>query len=214
MIQFFWVFVVLIFIGSLFCIGWNGITRGWVEYLPDGTKFNAGQILGGWERFWEYNKGIKRFYYDYDGLKKKLFELKYLDNKIGEKLYMGLYGISINPNIFMDDTEVVKMEHLLGCKVDCQGVFKDKQGFGFGCMNLYIERPIYRFPEWIRKPISACVRCYASVYGSFIWWSFVFIQKDAFNWCNNKIVAILTFWFIFMVILSGVNVFFNKKMKE
>lgn len=210
MIQFFVTFILLILIGSLFCVGWNGATRGWVEYLPDGTKFNAGQILGGWERFWEYKKGVREIAYSHENLKIKLFELNYLDKKLGYKLIVSPSCIGVlEVKEVLSSEEILKIEKLLGCKIL---LFSDHKGDFY--IKMYIEQSIYRFPEWVRKPISACVRCYASVYGSFIWWSFVFLQKDAFNWCSNKIVAILTFWFIFTVILSGVNVFFNKKMKE
>lgn len=213
MIQFFLVFTILILIGGSFSVGWNGITRGWVEYLPDGTKFNAGQILGGWERFWEYKKGVKRIYYNHENLCKKLFELNYLDKKIGSKLIVSPdRSDSLETKEYILDEEILKIEKLLGCKLFFYNGRKGSEDRNY--VTMYIEMPVYRFTEWVRKPISSCIRCYASVYGSFIWWAFVYLQKDAFNWCSNKIIAILTFWFIFMVILSGVNVFFNKKMKE
>jgi hypothetical protein len=131
-----------------------------------------------------------------------------MDKKLGSKFFIDSSlscAFALKQDNTLTDEEIVRIEKLLGCR------FSRKDGIYY---FLYIETTIYRFPEWVRKPISACIRCYASVYGSFIWWVFVYLQKDAFNWCSNKIIAILTFWIIFIVVLSGVNVFFNKKMKE
>lgn len=210
MITFYAIFLILCLSASLFCVGWYNITRGWVEYLPDGTKKNVGQVFGFWQRFWEEQLDTQRIYYNNEATERKYFELNYLDPKLAYKLYVdkeyNIYCISKKEGVEILDTELLKIENLLGCKI--------QKNLDHNFYHLYIENPIFRFPEIIRKPISACIRCYASVYGTLIWALFCLLNYNVFYSFSNKNIAILTFWFIFIVILSALNPYFNKKLNN
>jgi len=91
-----------------------------------------------------------------------------------------------------DINKIPEIEQQIGCKIE---VTDDEIFF-------YLEEPIYRFPEWIRNPISECPTCMSSVYGSVIYFFYCLLIKDLFLWANYPIIGILFFWCIFVVVLS------------
>ena len=95
------------------------------------------------------------------------------------------------------------LEKLLLCKI---GWSEAERAYFF-----YNDYPVYMLPEWIRNPLSECVVCYASVYGSMIYWGFVYFQQDAFDWTENKIGAYFFFWIIFIVSNCFINGFLYRK---
>lgn len=74
----------------------------------------------------------------------------------------------------------------------------------------YIEEPKYRFPEWIRNPISACPTCMGSIYGTAIYLMFCLSVKDVFLWSNHIYTTFFSFWIIFIITLSFGNTFLTK----
>lgn len=91
-----------------------------------------------------------------------------------------------------DKNKITEIENQIGCKIE----LTDSEIF------FYLEEPKYRFPEWIRNPISECPTCMSSVYGTTIYFFYCFLIKSLFLWANYPIIALLFFWCIFVVVLS------------
>lgn len=212
MIQFFICYLILIFITSLFINGWFLITRGTLIPLPNGGYRKSGEVLGFWERFWERQIENEKIYYNQKAFSAKLVELEYLDKKLSEKFnFNNLYK---RDYLFFIDKENPSAEEVTKCERLCSFKFLIvyHQGHGYE-YHPYSEYKAYKFPEWIRKPISGCVICMASVYGSIIYWCWVYLQKDAFLWVSNKTVGYLNFWLIFTISLACCNSFVSKKLR-
>jgi hypothetical protein len=89
-----------------------------------------------------------------------------------------------------------EVEQIIGCKFKI--VNED--------IFFFIEETDYVLPEWIRNPLSECPTCMASVYGSAIYFLFVYCVKDVFLFTNHAAAAFFLFWILFLVILSyGIN---------
>lgn len=197
LLQFLTAYLLLIFSGSAFIVGWYIITRGERVVQPDGSIKAYGKIFRGWSLFWEATTGIKKIYYNGDRLSEKYNHLLYVRPKVGKKLQVNLEGMSLQvvhgESLTMEDRKAI--EDVLGCETKLNGDY----------LFLYNQENEYRFPELVRMPISQCPPCMASVYGSFIWWSFVWLQHDAFSWTFKENFAKIFFWIIFCVILSCFN---------
>lgn len=87
----------------------------------------------------------------------------------------------------------------------CEFLFNDENCF------LYQERDVFLYPDWLRKPISACYVCMSSVFGSIIWWTFIYLQEGIFNWSKHPHKCYFLFWITFLVILSMINRIIGKK---
>lgn len=98
------------------------------------------------------------------------------------------------------DIPITDLEVEMGCLIEINE----------GEIFFYLQEPIYRFPEWIRNPLSECPTCMASVYGSGIYLFFVYCVKDVFSFANYATVAFFLFWFLFIVVLSYGTNFLSK----
>lgn len=201
----------MLIVASLFCNGWYQITRGYYYVLPDGSTKPEGEIFGFWERFWEKQTGISKHEFSPEAHESKLFELRYLDKKLGDKFVFQYVQWALIKEVAFSEEEQIKVEKLLSCKMMPQ------YHPAPNCISyrLYYETPKYRFPSWIRKPISGCVICMASVYGTIIYYSFGFLTKfSIFIIFEYEKAAIVCFWFIFMTCLSYLNFWFSKVKKS
>lgn len=92
-------------------------------------------------------------------------------------------------------------------------------GMVFGFWEKYWEQytqisheypAVFKFPEWIKKPISSCVICYASIYGTII-----FVLTMAFSE-RLELEGIKTFflWIGYMISLAYVNNFLHNKLTQ
>ena len=48
-------------------------------------------------------------------------------------------------------------------------------------ISIYKLNRKYKFPEWIRKPISSCIYCHGSIYGTAIWVLLSFIAGQEYS---------------------------------
>lgn len=69
--------------------------------------------------------------------------------------------------------------------------------------------PKYRFPEWVQKPLSSCVLCYASIYGSIIFWSTYLYEPLFFP---EKTFQLILVWITFTFSLVFMNNFLHNKL--
>lgn len=202
MIHFLIQFILWLLVGSLFCNGWYTITRGYYAQLPDYKKVKAGEIFGFWERFWEKQIRVREIWITGDSAEKKYAELVYMKKDLADKFELN--GILFYAIEEIDINDIITVERLLNCKL---------KGGNAGGYLLYWEKPIFRFPMWIQKPVSRCPTCMASVYGSLLW--LIFIQQEGlFEWFYYKKIGAILFWFLFIVSLSFINSYVGKKSKQ
>jgi len=204
MINFIVFYFTMLVIGSIFCNGWYIITRHSIEDLENGTTKIKGMILKGWSYFWEQldlqNPYIPIFL---TGI--------YLEGKMpilmsnGNKLTM----VDENTCLLSEtklDTKYIDSQlqrYLLKC---FEKQAEDNKGWYY---FLYREEPNYRFSELIRKPLSQCITCFASVYGSIIWFFFSWVFFDEIN----SLMLVFGGSVIFCISLSFVNTFVMERLK-
>jgi hypothetical protein len=64
----------------------------------------------------------------------------------------------------------------------------------------------YLFPKWIHSPLSECIYCYASIYGSLIYWlTLEFTKCNLFEWANVPWLAKLFCWVLYCICSSAMN---------
>ena len=198
-------FSMLSLLGSIAILSWYHITRHWQSKLPNGKIVIEGFLFKHWSLFWEKIVRWDSVYFtDKEQLKTKWLELNRLDKKTASKfVFKESDGwIGLRENELTTEQDIFNIESVLGNRVHL---------FETGSLFLYNEVPIYRFPEWIRNPISHCPTCMASVYGSIIWWGFVFLQKNSFYWSYSPKLCYFAFWILFCLVLSKLNTTFNDK---
>lgn len=203
MIYFLITFILLILLGSAFIVQFYHLSRHYIIVQPDGSETIGGFILKYWSMFWERKTGITKLVYTTDSLEYKFNELNRLINPIGKKFVLNtekhsmalLAGETITPD------EKDKIIRILSCEIDVN----ERNYF------LFIEEDIYYFPEWIRKPVSSCPVCMSSVFGSTIWFTFIYLSPHLFNWSAHPVKCIFLFYMVFLLLLSGVNSIIYKK---
>lgn len=205
-IEFIAFFILLTLVSSFFIVGFYNITRYYIEVQPDGKEVVKGYIGKWWSYCIEYVKRWDKKYYSGEALQHKLSELKKMLPDIGNKILLP----ATNETCFISDEgsimteEKNKIEAVLSCNLE--GKKHGTQVFSF----LYIEDPVYLFPSWIRKPLSQCVVCMSSVFGSGIW-LFVNLLYNPLTWASNYYLALFGFLFIFIVVLSLLNDIIQRK---
>jgi len=173
-------------IGSCVIAGWHSITRGKYEKMPDGSEKYTGMIFKGWSKFWEgYYISFSRNGPDSASI--------YMHQGL-QNLYSAIESALGMVNSYISDKG---MSIDVTCKEHPNDIyFPNAQSFDYFKKNYWrfsINNPdvyytiirendngsvyvgfkklnrIYRFHELIRKPISSCIYCYGSIYGTAIW---------------------------------------------
>jgi hypothetical protein len=201
MITFLCIYCLMILLATGLCCGWFVITRGQEYITPDGKAKKYGMLFKGWSFFWEGYQLQKIYYSKEEALVKFDFLLKTRPD-IAAKITYNKLGV-LWPDQPLSEKEILGMEDVLACKVD-----KRMDG-----LHLFVEEPLYTFPEWIRKPMSECVICFSSVYGSAFYWFVVLQTNTLFSWANKENLAKFGFWVIFCLILACANKYISQKMK-
>jgi len=189
MIDFFVIYFLMLITGSAFILGWYYVTRN-------------GQLLGFWENYWEGVVDQKRIYYEDENLQERLMFILKTGKTIRGKLELSPEGKSILIKEKLTDDEIFFIN-------DTAGYMEVKDN---KIIFLYENDPVYRFPKWVRNPISGCPPCQASVYGSVYWWSVVLLQKDMFSW-SGITGAPVVFWGFFCITLVFINYFIHRIAK-
>jgi len=192
--QFFLTYLILIFTGSFFIMGFYIITR------PD-------KILGTWSKFWEKIIRVDRFYYSGEALLLKYYYLNHVCKQVGMKIEAGVtihdtIALKIKNGVSFTEDDKFSIRDFLFCETE---VVENE-------IRFYVNEERYRFPEIIHKPLSSCPPCMASIFGSVFWWSVVYFQRNAFFWAANQKICYFVYWIFFCISLAFINYFIAKKL--
>jgi len=205
MVHFVLYYLLTVFSGSLVMLGWYIITRGRVEYTPSGEPYKAGKIFKGWHFFWTKKKKIRE--YDIIEGKPLVDSFLILKNKY-DFLRLG----NTNKYIFFDEKyyDILKSDkELIKKMVGADDVvFGDNGRF----LSLLKDKNKYVFPEWIRDPISECVTCYASFYGTLLYIVFYYGNSQLFDWCKIPFANVI-FWVIYCMSCAAINTILKQNFK-
>lgn len=199
------IFSMLLFISSIFIVGFYNITRHYVVIQPDGKQIIEGDILNIWSYIIESISSTEKIYYSGETLEYKFYELQRLYPNIANKLSLSneLTSLVSVESTTLTADDIFKIELVLQVSIE----FKQPDIY-----FLLIEEPIYTFPKWIRNPLSQCPKCMASFFGSLIWVSANHLNHNLFNWTNNKYQGFFLFWVIFIISLSWINNYIHKNL--
>ncbi len=203
------VYVLLIFISGTFISMFYHLSRHWIEVQEDGKEKITGDFLFWWSVIWEHETGISSRVYMYEALEFKHKELNRILPAIGSKLVVSdLFKsfLLLLPEQSLDEKELEKIEKVLKVRI-----IKTPNREGY---YLSSNQPTYLFPKWIRKPLSACPKCMASVFGSIFYFGFVWQVKSAFFWAEHINAAIILLYVTFVVVLSAINSVLSKTLTK
>lgn len=199
MVTFYINYLMLLFLSSIFIIGWHDITRGYQIIQPDNSRKFVGEIFGYWEIFFESIVSYKSIRYVGDAFENKKNELKHALPKLHDKIFS---TCDVKTKSYLTDREYEDFKNVTNCEIDDDGFW-------------YIKDPIHRFPSWIRKPLSACPTCMANPYGTAIYFTINYLQNfSLFNTFSHKILSIFVFWIFFIVILSRLNTILHNALRK
>lgn len=198
--QFFTTYLILIITGSFFVMGFYIITR-------------SDKIFRGWSKLWEKVIYVEKFYYTGEPLLVKYNYLNHVNKLVGAKIEAGIVADAEHPNFdrlclrvkngstITEDDKITIRDYIF-CETE---VISNEVKF-------YVDDYVYLFPEWVRFPLSECPPCMASVFGSLFWWGFILSQKDAFLWSESPVFSYFLYWIFFIISLSLINKFLDKKV--
>lgn len=192
-------YCILLLIGTLAITGFYIVTRGERNVLPDGRIRLTGKIFKRWSLFWERTTGVQRLYFQNDRLKEKYKWLCDYNSFLAAKLEISADSnrleISGQQDVTPEDLGYIR--DMLMCDVHL-----DRAGRS---LSLSVDEPIYYFPEWLRFPLSQCPPCMASVGGSLIYWSLIFLPQYPYAWSSSPEIAYFLFWLLYMLSLAALN---------
>jgi len=209
----FYDFLIYLLIGALATTGWFAITRGRKEKLPDGTQVQKGKLFKGWYFYWTATTGKKNINYKGESLRRlhdlylseygsDMFLLK-VDQTESFLIFSDQYSVDqriINKSLFLQKKQEFESRLDCLCRVDGEAVV------------CYKEYSVYRFPEWVRDPLAECATCFASLYGSVLYWVPIWLRKEpSFTWAAQPLFASLFFWIVYCMSLAFLNTGLAKK---
>lgn len=197
-------FSLLALLTSLFINGWYKVTRHYIVVQPDNIETVEGYVLKWWSYWIEKVKRQKKVFYVTETLHNKYQELQRLLPKVSEKLDWDGHDYLIRKrgDLELTEEDFDKIERVLRVEIAKQSTL----------ISFYIEEPIYRLPSWVRNPLSQCVVCMSSVYGSISYFAFVFLVNGAFDWTSHKKIAIIALYSFFLLILTVLTSFIARKI--
>lgn len=201
LLSFLIIFNLMTLLGGPFIMGWFIVTRGQTFIRPDGKKEKSGMLFKEWSLFLEQTYD-SIMWYSKDEAFFKFQLLQKTRPDIADKLTYNKLGV-IWQDQPLSKQEITGMEDVLACYVSVK-----PDG-----LHLFSDNPQYRFPAWIRKPLSQCPPCMSSVYGSALYWFIVLQVKGLFSWSSKENLAKFGFWIIFCLILVCYNKFLQQKMR-
>lgn len=204
-------FALLLIAGGVVINGWFMVTRGnWREEV-DGTRIKEGALLKGWWFFWHQERSsVKKTWYDGAPLERLVEEI-------------GAYGV-FRDNITLTEGVVQMRKYLL---VE-HNIRELRRAFGvethviaehdvpWAFVKFYKEDTKYVFPEWMRTMMAGCITCFASLYGSIIFWVsyFFFGHVWGFGTSVKGLLLLAATWVAYMLSLAYVNTYLWKKANK
>lgn len=207
-----------LFIGAIAITGWYAITRGHWETCPDGKKKFVGKIFKGWLKFWEKEKGKNTVYYQGEELKRLMMQLEPILGLSTDKSHKNQYYFA-DTRIYLTPTsrEIIQQRGFIA-ELQREIKFKifelDLTQVGSGFVAYAIiskDFEDYVFPEWVRSPMSSCIYCHSSVYGSIMWLLLGTMGKNFLHVSIPDFVYFI-FWPIYCFSLSFILPWLNKKI--
>ena len=179
-------FILCFLSGSFILAGWYIITRGEWVCSVDGKLSSNGKIFKFWSKFWEgytVQKGSMLIYegaafYKMISLMENVFGMNVIDERrkytINEESDGRAYLVHI-PNEQSLAHFSINWWRVKSINPDVRYEVSEPMDNGY-FVFFYEHKKKYHFPHWIRKPLSSCIYCYGSFYGSLVWW--------VFHWAN------------------------------
>jgi hypothetical protein len=202
-------YVLLLAIGPVIIIGWYAITRGRIEYQTDGTAYQTGKLFKGWHFFWTAHKtkdvrlGGQSLILALLKLQREL-PIKDWHFEVHRGNQFKVFGTDVSEL----QKNGLQIQHL------CNARLVILEGEKFGLVG---TQKIYKFPEWLRDPLSECPTCMASVYGSLIYWIVVYYagKERMFAWVEGGLDwpwPHVDFWIFYCIGCAFINTVMAKKL--
>lgn len=167
-------FFLLLIISPIVIVGWYAITRGRIEYNPDGTPYRTGKIFKGWHFMWTQYKGVNMTLRG-----RKLTDL-YVKMKDDGVAVDGFDCALESYLTFKELSDVDRCYIQSKYKIFLLPILANGDNY-----QVKVLHKVFIFPEWVRDPLSECPTCMASIYGSFIWWLIQFVTEfNMFAWAG------------------------------
>ncbi len=200
-------FIVSLILGGLFCIGLWISSQGEDEVAPNGELVNKGaMILYPFRRFLNKKKNV---FYDYEGDQL----LEFIENLKYEYRFQAelLQDMTITKNGF----KVSNKDNAELWKIGFQELYKN-QGIIYSYIgNEFTFSKCYEMPyysQYITKPLLLCYKCYASIWGSLIYWTMANFATNI-NAINKDYSVLIPMWILYCFSLVSVNSFLGQKIK-
>jgi hypothetical protein len=217
MINFIFLFIMLLIVSSIFINGWFAITRGRWEVKADGSKVWVGKIFNFWHKFLQQHT-MEVEYYIGDEFMKQFCKIRdyFKDDEVVKFFNTAVVVKTMNEKkvAFLFSYAALKGVQL------SVGDYKESNNNEM-IISIYKEVPKYKYPYWITDPLGLCITCLSSVYGTLIWIFWVMLAKDINALYCTKTIAMfiaLSFWYkaalwvIFCMSLAYLNdLFLNIK---
>lgn len=196
LLNFFGFYLLLLILAAFIIIGFYIITRGQKHIQPDGTYRTTGKIFKQWSLFWENTTGMQKVYFCEDQLLQKFRQLLEYNSPLAEKLKLTPEKRSLEIVGHFTLSDIVYLKETMNVDAEVNLPY----------LYLYNEEPVYRFPEWVRYPLSQCPPCMGSVGGSLLYWPVVGLAGDGlFTWSAAPAWTSIFFWILFCLALSAAN---------
>lgn len=212
----------LLVASAIFINGLYVVTRGWETKMPDGTVRKEGRLLKGWYFFWNKKTSRKDRYIEFDYKNSVLF----IRNQVDKNANIDDYQPDLD-RMYTTDTPILlakkeELETSHGIAID---VYPIKIAAGAHEITRYHfkifkKESEYVYPEWVRDMMCNCIYCFASFYGSIIFWTMHILALGSdfytymYGWANNTLGVIFLTWLVYLASLSYLNGYFYKKINK
>lgn len=199
------IYLLFIFASSLVIVGWFVTSRGELKEQIDGKFKKEGSLFKEWEIFWYKKKLLpKKTLYTGNHLFKVMKEVRSAAIQLG---WNGHIDPQHDHLITTNDIKVkIKwIEYLTEAKIRFE-----QEDESLVRLFIYKVEDDYVFPEVIRMPVAGCVTCYASIYGSIIFWG-VHLLWNKFQY---EVFQLILVWIAYIFSVAVVNTFIYKKIWE
>jgi hypothetical protein len=204
-VNFFTVYFSLLLFGGMICCGIHAITRGQELEQPDGSKKRVGKIFKSWFFYWYKVSHYNHIFHTGAHLE-SIFQQFRNHYKGKYEFYSGKKNAMVVSPEFASLAPAIELAYdvYLDCTYEGDRLI----------VQVAKKEPVYRFPWYVREPLAGCVTCYASAYGSIIFWLFCILSYmgclgDACMYWSAAIdgIAIYFVWLSYCISLAYVNTF-------
>lgn len=202
-------FAILLIVGGLFCIGWFQSTRGETEISPNGKPIDLWGMI-----FYPLNKFLcktedKIVFYEGEQLA-CLFEKMKRNFPAWSEMFdnarISRYGKCIDAKkthigMWANHLYDLEKEYDVCTSIDSDGVIK-----------VWKVYKVHKFSPYIFKPIVGCYKCYASFWGTIIYWLGVALATYT-DYVEQDFDILVPMWVVYCMSLVTVNCMIEKITK-